>query len=1028
MSKKKQHSPLSKNELKTILSIESKAFEKAYLWLEKHMPPSFLDEVDQEMRMLIARNFLNLSRQDHFAPIHFRHKIIVLCLDAPDADLKILKKFKNYPIRYYRTFISNVHMPNENSKLRIALIYFHDLSKAEKISEKQKKDLLKLAKSRARKISKEEFNSFIQSITPNFLRSMKGERLSIALDMFFQARTRQQCQYEINKIENWKQKGSPSLKIILAWRNVPKAGFLYYLAQTIQHHGLALKKVVGTYIDISSTENVLILTLSLHGQGNKAVWEETDLEDFLRELALIKYFETDDKIGATFADTRLLTGNEAHLVRNFASFIHQVLVYADPNLYSLENVTEGLCRHPELTISLCKLFEAKFDPKKHDTETYQKIKTELDQLIDKLDTGQASNDLRRKHILKQGINFIDHTLKTNFYLSDKSGFSFRLDPKYLDNAPFERKERFPELPFAIFFIRGMHFIGFNIRFKDLARGGLRTVIPEKMEQYLQERNTIFAEAYNLAYTQQKKNKDIPEGGAKTAVLLEPLEVFAGEEEALRKEMRADNLTEALQEEKIKNYRKDHRLSYIYESQKSFIESFVTLINCNEEGKLKTKSIIDYWKKPEYIYLGPDENMSNDMIIWIAEYAEEQGYKPGRSFMSSKPGAGINHKQYGVTSYGVNVYLHETLLFLGIDPEKTPFTVKISGGPDGDVAGNEILNLYKFYPKTAKLIALADVSGTIYDPEGLDLKEMAELFHKSLPIRNYPPAKLHNGGFLLDLKTKKNENSYAPQTLLWKKQNGKLLETYISGNETNRLFRTNVHQAKADVFVPGGGRPRTLNDTNYSTYLDEKGKPTSKAIVEGANLYLTPEARRALEALGVLIMKDSSCNKGGVTCSSLEVLASLCMSASQFMKEKEQFVKEVLEVIRKAATNEARLLLSTHQKTGKFLTELSDLVSEKINLFKYQILDYLEKKPLKEKVFIQCLLNYCPPILQKRYKKAVLKIPEIHKKAIIACYIASLLVYRKGIDWSPNITDILPIVAKEILSNQRLRKKHKQSEL
>src|SRR5690606_25573270 len=110
---------------------------------------------------------------------------------------------------------------------------------------------------------------------------------------------------------------------------------------------------------------------------------------------------------------------------------------------------------------------------------------------------------------------------------------------------------------------------------------------------------------------------------------------------------------------------------------------------------------------------------------------EQGYKPGRSFMSSKPGAGINHKEFGVTSFGVNVYLHETLRFLGIEPEKDSFTIKISGGPDGDVAGNEILNLYKCYPKTAKLLALTDVSGTIYDPEGLDLEEMSELFYKSL---------------------------------------------------------------------------------------------------------------------------------------------------------------------------------------------------------------------------------------------------------------------------------------------------------
>ena len=59
-------------------------------------------------------------------------------------------------------------------------------------------------------------------------------------------------------------------------------------------------------------------------------------------------------------------------------------------------------------------------------------------------------------------------------------------------------------------------------------------------------------------------------------------------------------------------------------------------------------------------------------------------------MSSKPRAGINHKEYGVTSDGVNVFLDTALRrALGIDPTTTPFTIKMTGGPDGDVAGNEL---------------------------------------------------------------------------------------------------------------------------------------------------------------------------------------------------------------------------------------------------------------------------------------------------------------------------------------------------
>ena len=154
-------------------------------------------------------------------------------------------------------------------------------------------------------------------------------------------------------------------------------------------------------------------------------------------------------------------------------------------------------------------------------------------------------------------------------------------------------------------------------------------------------------------------------------------------------------------------------------------------------------IVDYYKKPEYIYLGPDENMHNDMIVWISNYSKYYNYKPGTTFMSSKPGAGINHKEYGVTSRGVNIYMEEVSKYLKIDPKKDPFTIKMTGGPDGDVAGNQMNNLFKFYPKTAKLVATIDVSGTIFDPEGLDLSIVAGLFNESKPIRFYPAEKLHD---------------------------------------------------------------------------------------------------------------------------------------------------------------------------------------------------------------------------------------------------------------------------------------------
>src|SRR3569832_319205 len=261
------------------------------------------------------------------------------------------------------------------------------------------------------------------------------------------------------------------------------------------------------------------MSLAIHGAKGVAACDETDLDDFLQELVTVKYFPGQELIETTFVDSKLISGNLGNVVKTMVHFIHQVLVQADPYLYSFSNVEEGLCRHPELTVQLMEANEKKFNPGKTDLKNYDQIRDKFNLLVDQNDTGQEANDTRRKNILKQGMNWIHNTLKTNVYRSNKTAFSFRLDPKYLDQAPFNRVDKFPELPFAVFFMKGLYFIGFHIRFRDLARGGLRTVYPEKSEQLISDRNSLFSECYNLAYTQQKKNKDIPEGGAKGVILL-----------------------------------------------------------------------------------------------------------------------------------------------------------------------------------------------------------------------------------------------------------------------------------------------------------------------------------------------------------------------------------------------------------------------------------------------------------------------------------------------------------------------------
>lgn len=148
--------------------------------------------------------------------------------------------------------------------------------------------------------------------------------------------------------------------------------------------------------------------------------------------------------------------------------------------------------------------------------------------------------------------------------------------------------------------------------------------------------------------------------------------------------------------------------------------------------------------------------------------------------------------------------------------------------------------------------------------------------------------------------------------------------------------------KADAFVPAGGRPNTINEKNWRNFLDENGVPTSKLIVEGANIYNTKEARELLfKEAGVIIVKDSSANKCGVVTSSCEIAGSMLLSKEEFIAHKPELIRDVLAHLRNIAEAEAKLLFSTYKNFPGALPHFSERISGAINALKDAIIKELE---------------------------------------------------------------------------------------
>ncbi len=107
--------------------------------------------------------------------------------------------------------------------------------------------------------------------------------------------------------------------------------------------------------------------------------------------------------------------------------------------------------------------------------------------------------------------------------------------------------------------------------------------------------------------------------------------------------------------------------------------------------------------------------------------------------------------------------------LGIDPASQIIHCQNDRRPRWRCRRQRDVQSRRFYPKTAKLLATIDVSGTIFDPEGLDLEIiMANSLKNPNPCVSIRLKSCNEGGFLLDTLTKREQTAYAQQTLCWRK--------------------------------------------------------------------------------------------------------------------------------------------------------------------------------------------------------------------------------------------------------------------
>lgn len=214
---------------------------------------------------------------------------------------------------------------------------------------------------------------------------------------------------------------------------------------------------------------------------------------------------------------------------------------------------------------------------------------------------------------------------------------------------------------------------------------------------------------------------------------------------------------------------------------------------------------------------PDVGTDGQTMAWMMDtFSQERGYAiPG--VVTGKPveiGGSLGRAES--TGRGVVYSIVQAALKLGMKLDSST-TVSVHGfGKVGSVAAEEMALL------GTKVIAVSDVSGALYNKNGINIPDLLKYVAKNRVLQGYPGAEA------------------------------------ISNDELIAL--------KVDIFIPAA-IDGVLHGGNVN-------KVSAKIIAEGANGPITADAHKVLVDKGVLIIPDILCNAGGVIVSYFEWVQGL----------------------------------------------------------------------------------------------------------------------------------------------------------
>ncbi|RTL90925.1 MAG: NAD-glutamate dehydrogenase [Hyphomicrobiales bacterium] len=493
---------------------------------------------------------------------------------------------------------------------------------------------------------------------------------------------------------------------------------------------------------------------------------------------------------------------------------------------------QALLSERAVTKILFSYFEARFRPDDTEERSLDALAEIRQRISDSFDTVSDVSDDR---ILRDLFNIIDATLRTNFYLEEKSShrntIALKIDSMGVISAPTPK-------PAVEIYVHSPLLEGVHLRGAKVARGGIR---------WSDRAHDLRTEILDLMQTQMIKNALIVPQGAKGGFVVKQSGSNSLEREAQGREAYRD-----------------------------FINSLLTLTDnpqttCGD----RAPGVVAYDDYDPYLVVAADKGTATWSDL-ANQLSESHCFWLGDAFATGGSN-GFHHKRLGITARGAWVCVRRHFRELDHDLEKEPITVVGVGSMDGDVFGNGMLE-----SNNIRLVGAFSGDHIFIDPDPdpvISYAERRRLFQMPRSSwQDYDKETISQGGGVYRRDEKDIELSPQARSLLQARNR------LIDGEALIRLLLT----APVDLLWMGGigtyvkasfETDESVGDRANDGARVNANQLRAKVVGEGANLAFTRRGRVEYSLKGGKINSDAVDNSAGVDLSDHEVNLKIALHQS-----------------------------------------------------------------------------------------------------------------------------------------------------